>query len=138
MAATEEILALRLGHGENLHEAIAKACGEYGCDSAVVLSGVGMLRSVEFGWFTGSEYLRSALPDTFELASLSGDVSLKEGILYPHLHVVLNRKDHSVVAGHLLGATVDHNLEIFLKPLTTVRLDREFDGWFDALSPVRR
>lgn len=135
---TDELFALRLTEGEELHASIAKACQEYHCDSAVVLGGLGMVRNVTFGWFTGTEYLTETHDEIFELAALSGDVSYKDDTLYPHLHMVVNRRDHSVLGGHCLRAVVDHNMEVFLKPVHSIQFRREFDGWFAALAPAKR
>jgi hypothetical protein len=137
-AHTEEMVALRLSDGEDLHEALSLVCQECFIDSAVITSGVGMVREVTFGWYTGSEYLTESRSETFELLALSGNVSYKGQKLYPHLHGVLSRGDHTAVGGHLLRVVVDHNLEVFFRPLQSILLSRDFDGWFEAIVPIRR
>jgi len=137
-AVTNEIIAMRLSEGEELNRSISQICEENAIDSAVVLAAAGFVRNVTFGWFTGKEYLMETHNEIFELLSLNGDVSYKEGKLYPHIHSVMGRKDHSTVGGHILSAIVDHNLEVFIKPLQSVRLNRAFDGWFEAIVPERR
>ncbi|MCF7936927.1 MAG: DUF296 domain-containing protein [Synergistales bacterium] len=137
-AMSEEIIAIRLTEGEKLHENIARVCEESSVDSAVVLGAAGMVREIRFGWFNGNDYEIKDFDGVFELISLTGDVSIKGQEIYPHLHASFSRPDHSTVGGHVLNVVANNNLEIFLKPLTKIRFAREFDGWFEALVPLKR
>ncbi len=74
-AVTEDMAFLRLSDGEELHRSIATACEEYSMDSAVIIGGLGMASEIVFGWYTGQEYIKERLEGTFEVASLSGDIS---------------------------------------------------------------
>ena len=124
--------------GEELHLSIAAACEEYSIDSAIILGGLGMAREITFGWYTGKEYLRERVEGTFEVASLSGDVSRREGALYPHIHAVFNGMDHASLGGHVLKVVAFHNMEVFIRPLRSIRLNREYDGWLEAIVPEKR
>jgi len=137
-AASEEMLFLRLSDGEDLHRSLATACEEYSIDSAVVITGLGMIRNIIFGWYTGKEYIQENVPGPFELAALSGNISYRGNSLYPHLHAVFNGRDHVATSGHILKACCDHNLEISLLPMKSLRLRRENDGWFEAIVPEKR
>ena len=137
-AITEGEAFLRLSDGEELHLSIAAACEEYSIDSAIILGGLGMAREITFGWYTGKEYLRERVEGTFEVASLSGDVSRREGTLYPHIHAVFNGMDHASLGGHILKVVAFHNMEVFIRPLRSIRLNREYDGWLEAIVPEKR
>ena len=137
-ALTEYEAFLRLSDGEELHASIAAACEEYSIDSAILLGGLGMAKEITFGWYTGKEYVRQRMEGTFEVASLSGDVSRREGVLYPHIHAVFNGMDHASLSGHVLKVVTFHNLEVFIRPLRSLRLNREFDGWLEAIVPEKR
>jgi len=137
-AAGGDMVFIRLSDGEDLHRSISVACEEYGIDSAVVLSGLGMIRNVTFGWYTGSEYIQETIQGPFELSALSGNISYRGNSIYPHLHAVFNGRDHAAISGHILGASCDHNLEIALLPMQSLRLRRENDGWFEAIVPEKR
>ncbi|HBG14717.1 MAG TPA: DUF296 domain-containing protein, partial [Synergistaceae bacterium] len=89
-SVTEDMAFVRLSDGEELHRSISAACEEYSLDSAIIVGGLGMAREIIFGWYTGKEYIRERFEGTFEVASLSGDVSMREGALYPHVHAVFN------------------------------------------------
>ncbi len=137
-AVTEDMAFLRLSDGEELHRSIAAACEEYSMDSAVIIGGIGMAKEITFGWYTGQEYIKERLEGTFEVASLSGDISIREGSTYPHIHAVFNGMDHRTVSGHVLKVVTFHNLEVFIRPLRSIRLNREFDGWLEAIVPEKR
>jgi len=137
-AVTDDMAFLRLSDGEELHRSISAACEEYSIDSAVILGGLGMAQDITFGWYTGGEYIRERLEGTFELTGLSGDVSIREGAIYPHLHAVLNGMDHRSFSGHVLKVVAFHNLEVFIRPLRSMRLKREFDGWLESIVPEKR
>lgn len=137
-AASEQLIAMRLTEGEDIHDSISQVCSENNVDSAVILTGLGMISHITFGWFTGNDYLEQIRDGIFELLALSGNVSYKEGRIYPHLHAIFSDEGHSVEGGHILKATIHNNAEIFIKPLETILLNRRFDGWFNALSPEKR
>ncbi|HCP07508.1 MAG: hypothetical protein XE01_0354 [Synergistales bacterium 58_81] len=137
-SVTEDMAFVRLSDGEELHRSISAACEEYSLDSAIIVGGLGMAREIIFGWYTGKEYIRERFEGTFEVASLSGDVSMREGALYPHVHAVFNGMDHASLGGHVLKVVTFHNLEVFIRPLRSIRLNREFDGWMEAIVPEKR
>ncbi len=137
-ALTEYEAFLRLSDGEELHTSIASACEEYSIDSAILLGGLGMAKEITFGWYTGKEYICERMEGTFEVASLSGDISRREGVVYPHIHAVFNGMDHASLGGHVLKVVTFHNMEVFIRPLRSLRLNREFDGWLEAIVPEKR
>lgn len=137
-AATDEMIALRLSDGEEIMSSLIHVCRENDVDSAVIFSSIGMVSSVVFGWYNGRDYTTETVNEELELCSLSGNISLREGKLYPHLHGVFNRPDHSVLSGHVLQVVPLNNVELFLKPLNTIHLGRAFDGSFEALAPEKR
>lgn len=137
-AASDEIVFLRLSDGEDLHRSLTMACEEYAIDSAVLVSGLGMIRDVTFGWYTGTEYIQETVHGPFELTALSGNISYRGSSIYAHLHAVFNGRDHAAASGHILKACCDHNLEIALLPMQSLRLRRENDGWFEAIVPEKR
>ncbi|MDD3427271.1 MAG: DNA-binding protein [Aminobacterium sp.] len=137
-AATDEMIVIRLTDGEDIHNSINYVCKEQDVDSAVIVSAAGMVSSVTFGWFNGKEYEKVTYNEVMELSALSGNVSYKQAGIYPHLHAVFSRPDHTCLAGHILHTVTFHNIEICIIPLKTLYLNREFDEWFEALAPEKR
>jgi predicted DNA-binding protein with PD1-like motif len=75
----------------------------------IIVTGVGMLRDFEVGWFDKeTKAYRSTVFETpHELLSLNGSVAVAEGEgnVMPHVHASLAGPDHGVVGGHLYKAT---------------------------------
>ncbi len=116
---------VRLQDGENLVEAL-RALGQ---DSALILSGIGMVRETELGYWNGMEYEVHACPDPAELLSLQGNLALDEaGQRIVHAHLLLSGQDGLVRGGHLVRATVHNTIEIGLLPLEGIALERRLES----------
>ena len=116
---------VRLQDGEDLVDALR----ELGSDSALILSGIGMVRDVELGFWNGSEYEIHAYPDPAELLSLQGNLATDDaGQRIAHVHLALSRQDGSVRGGHLVAATAHNTLEIGLLPLEGIAMDRRLES----------
>lgn len=113
---------VRLQDGEDLVDALRGL----GSDSALILSGIGMVRDVELGYWNGSEYEIHSYPDPAELLSLQGNLATDDaGQRIAHVHLALSRQDGSVRGGHLVAATAHNTLEMGLLPLEGIALDRK-------------
>jgi len=44
---------------------------------------------------------------------------------------------HASLGGHILKVVAFHNMEVFIRPLRSIRLNREFDGWLEAIVPEK-
>ncbi|HCZ05562.1 MAG: uncharacterized protein PWP37_498 [Thermotogota bacterium] len=112
----DRVIFIRLDHGEDFYAKLYEAVNDLKIHSAVVLSGIGMLMDVELGWFDvqNQRYERKNFSGAYELLSLSGNLSLKDGQPFFHLHVVLSRPGEPAIGGHLFSASVCNTVEIFL------------------------
>jgi len=120
-AGVREVHLIRLDPGEEVVSAIARRAKDLGVRGAAVfaIGGVSRARVGIFDLEKGA-YKETLVEGFHEVASLIGNVSVKEdGTLFPHIHVVL-ASEGQIVAGHLLEATVEPTLEVFL-----VVLDKE-------------
>jgi hypothetical protein len=123
----DDLLVVRMDDGEDLVETLGKFIGLPEVpETLVVLSGLGMLRQVELGYFTGKGYETHRFMEPAELLSVSGSI-FKRADPFMHLHVLLGFKDASVSGGHLLRARVCNTLEIFLLG-SSIRLGRKQAG----------
>ncbi len=80
-----------------------------------LISGLGALKDVEMGYYElgKRDYIRKTFSEEdYELISLNGNISLKDGKPYCHLHASLGCSDFSVFGGHLFEATVAVTCEI--------------------------
>ncbi len=104
------LIFVKMDKGEDLFSSLEKLIEIYGIKGGTVLSGIGMLRDFEIGYFNGKEYEKKFVEKNHELVALHGSISLEEPRL--HLHVGLAGPDHQIIGGHLFGGKVDPLLEI--------------------------
>jgi hypothetical protein len=119
-----DVVVVRLHDGEDFHGALLAALDRVGLRHGVVLTGLGMLRDFELGWFdVGSrQYMKRTFATPHELVSLSGTVAVTddaEARTMPHLHAALAGHAHAVVGGHLFRATTAVLNEVAVMRLET-------------------
>lgn len=122
----KELIAAVLDDGEHVFGSIERIAGECGTDSAMVLSGIGMLRNAEIGYWNGSEYEASKFSLPHELVSMSGSVANLDGKRSVHLHVTLGGRDHRAIAGHLISAEVNNIVELTMRTFPDGSFGRQF------------
>ncbi|MCK5827942.1 DUF296 domain-containing protein [Candidatus Bipolaricaulota bacterium] len=106
-------------------EALADGLRGLESNSALIVSGIGMVRDIKLGYWNGSEYEAHAYLEPAELLSLQGNLTVDaEGQRIVHVHISISTQDGSVRGGHLIAATVHNTLEMGLLPLASIALDR--------------
>ncbi|WP_048148008.1 PPC domain-containing DNA-binding protein [Palaeococcus ferrophilus] len=90
------------------------------------VSAIGSLRNPKIGYFdeAAGGYNVIELSGTYELVSLSGNVSLKDGEPFAHIHVALGDSDGSLYGGHLVEGEV-FVAEVFIQELLGEILERK-------------
>jgi predicted DNA-binding protein with PD1-like motif len=84
-----------------------------------IVSGIGSIHHAVLGYFdrAGKEYLRRTIEPDCEIVSMLGNIALKEGKAFPHLHVTLGTRDFQAVAGHLFEGKVAATCELRVRAL---------------------
>ncbi len=125
------ILVAKLDDGENLFRSLENIMDEIDYKSAVVLSGIGMLRDFKIGFYNKErgEYEWEEVDEPKELLSLNGSIT-EEGSM--HLHVEVGGRDHDVFGGHLDGGEVYNVAELTLLVFEELTLTREKDEKLDT------
>jgi len=83
------------------------------------ITGIGAVKDVELGFYElhKKDYIRKKFTgDDYELIALNGNVSLRDGLPYIHVHTALGRSDFGVFGGHLFEARVAVTAEIYITP----------------------
>jgi len=124
------MVVLRFDTGEQFPEALGEWCQSENLQSAAILCGIGMLRSIEIGLYDGKEYTRREIEGPSEVLSLQGSVSMKEGIPFVHLHTSVAGHDFSASGGHLFSAEVYMTIELVLMELTPGLVRKPVGGAF--------
>ncbi len=109
------LAALRFEDGDDFLPLFKHTLQEHGISSAVILSGIGMLRGFSIGWLGPEGYEKHDFQDPHELLSLSGTVNVKpDGSVFIHPHVALSNREGNARGGHLFAGTVNNTLEAVL------------------------
>lgn len=112
---------VRLDPGERLVESLRTVAAEAAFSAAAITSGVGMLDGVELGFFDVStdQYKRTVIEGIYDLSSVLGNITRRDGSYVPHVHVVFNDTRHVTYSGHLMEAKCHITAEIFLSLAVT-------------------
>jgi len=127
--AVKRVHILRIDKGEEVVSSIEKACKENGIGAAI-LSGLGLLSRARIAIFDpeAQRYETFDVGEPMELASLTGNVSIKDGKPFAHIHVVLGSQGKTV-AGHLVEGYIGGTGEIAIVELDgELRRDLERGG----------
>lgn len=78
--------------------------------------GIGALTNVEIAYYDlGKEkYLVKKFKEKLEVLSLTGNIAIAKNDRLTHAHIVLGRKNFSVIGGHLISGAVGGTLEVLL------------------------
>ena len=122
----ENTYFLRLTRGEDVFETITSflkqeqiSCGE--------VRAIGSLEKYCLAYYDGKEYLPIQKEEHVELISLMGNISLKDGEPFPHMHAVISGITGSCIGGHvLLGNIVSYVVEVIITKFEET-VERKYD-----------
>lgn len=106
---------LRFLPGEKAMATLLEFCGREGIGYAA-LSGLGAVSGVDLAYFNDQtlEYETHEIAEQLEVIGLTGNVTIKDGAPFAHVHATFGARDLSVRGGHIMEMTVKPNLEIWL------------------------
>lgn len=112
----ENTVFLRLAPGEDVVGSVLKLAEEENIGLAEV-NGLGAIRELEVGVYNTTEkkYYKNHFEGAFEISSLHGTLTTREGDHYLHLHINCGGMDGSVIGGHLNKAIVSATAEIVVR-----------------------
>lgn len=108
-------LFLRLEPGEELIESLRLFACEYRKEIYFVTSGVGMIQGLQLGFFcvNNNDYDITSIDEILDLSSIAGNICIRDGDWWPHVHIVANRPGFSTISGHVISATTHVTIEVF-------------------------
>ena len=109
---------VRLARGDDLLEGLNAAAKNLGYDAATVQI-VGAVERLAVAYYRQDthEYERHEYEAPHEIAGGGGNVSLKEGQPFVHIHVTGSGADGKAVAGHLVDGTRVFMIEAYFRRL---------------------
>ena len=128
-AIDSNVVVLKLTDGDDLFKSLGAATDKYKIYSGIIVSGLGMLREFELGYFEPGGYKTKYFEEPHELVSMTGsivyvDKKHKDDVFMPHIHCAVGDSDHRVWGGHLNKGTVNVVNEITILRLTSTRFTR--------------
>ena len=109
---------VRLNKGENVIESLKELCKKEDILLAEI-TGLGASDKVEIGVFNVNtkEYKTKVFEGMFEITSLVGNVTRKEGEVYLHIHINFGNEDGVVFGGHLVESRISATSEIIVRKI---------------------
>ena len=120
-------LMVRLKCDADLIQSITELARSKGIEAGS-FTAIGALKSARLGFYDqkSHEYREIGIDSACELASCTGNISLKDGVPFAHIHVVLADEAGNIKAGHLLKGVV-FAAEVHLRQLEGPKLERKYD-----------
>jgi len=117
----------RLPTGGDIVESLTAFCRENGVEAGW-LTAIGTVRWAVLGYFDQEQqsYLRIPVDEEMEIVSCQGNVSLKDGQSFVHLHVILSGREGETFSGHLFESEIFVG-EFYLQELEGPALERKPD-----------
>ena len=118
---------MRIDPGEEILEQLKLVAEEEELRLASV-SGLGAVNEFTVGVYktTEKQYLSKRFTGAYEIVSLTGTVTTKDGAFYPHLHMSAGNERGQVFGGHLNRAVVSATAELVLTVIDGT-VERRFD-----------
>jgi len=118
----------RLPKGKDLLEALTEAAAAINATKAHVTV-IGALEKTKLGYYLQDErrYIDVAYDEHVEILCAMGNISLKDGVPFVHLHLTLSRKDCSCLGGHAVAGNIIFAAEACITPVAGDALERGFD-----------
>ena len=124
--ASKELI-VRLKHDADVVQSITELAKNKGIEAGIITA-IGALKRAKLGYYDqkNHEYREIRIDSPHEMASCVGNVSLKDGEPFTHVHVVLADENGNTKAGHLLEGIV-FAAEVQLCQLEGPKLERKYD-----------
>lgn len=118
---------ISLAPGDEINSSFEKLAKIEEIQSAWI-SGIGALTDMEMGYYNidTKDYIRKNYSDDYELTSLSGNITLKNGEVYSHTHITFSDRKFNVFGGHLFKGIISAAGE-FVMTVGEKPLNRKFN-----------
>jgi predicted DNA-binding protein with PD1-like motif len=122
------IFLARLEHGADIISQITNLAEKNGVETGA-LSAIGALSRAKLAYYDqlSHEYGTFSLEEPVELASCSGNISMRDGRPFVHAHAVLSDRTGRTFGGHLTSGTI-FAAELYLEELSGLPLKRVPDS----------
>lgn len=112
----DDTYVVRLNKGEEVIESLKDLCKNENIELAEI-TGLGASNLVEIGVFNVNtkEYNTKIFEGMFEITSLIGNVTRKDGEVYLHIHINFGDEEGLIKGGHLVRSIMSATSEIVVR-----------------------
>jgi predicted DNA-binding protein with PD1-like motif len=113
---TGNVYIIRIDRGEEIVKAVNDICQKENITLGS-LSGLGAVDRAKLGLYSieKQEYIVNEFEGEYEITSLIGNVTTKDGVPYLHMHMTIGDITGAVAGGHLSEAHVSATCEIVIR-----------------------
>lgn len=106
-----------LERGDEIVATLTKFAADHSIYAGTV-TGIGAVKNARLGFFDEEHigYDERSFPQPHQLVSCSGNISLKDGAPFLHLHAVLSGRDMTAFGGHFFEGTISAAGEFTIIP----------------------
>jgi predicted DNA-binding protein with PD1-like motif len=111
---------IRIEKDEEVFPTLIAFCEAHAISNAH-FSGIGAAKEISCGYYALEEkkYYFTSYMDIVEVVSLTGNVALKEGKPFIHMHGLFTDRENKAFGGHIEKMTSGIVLEVVLEPLSS-------------------
>jgi hypothetical protein len=123
----EDKIVFRLEMGEALMESVQKIAASENVKLASI-SGIGACSKIEMGYIDLSikDYVFKIFEGNMEILQATGNITLKDGEPFPHIHISVANEECKAFGGHLNEATISATFEGVMT-IMDHEINREFN-----------
>jgi len=120
-------IVFRLEMGDRLMESAQKIAANENVKLASI-SGIGACSKIEMGYIDLSikEYIFKTFEGNMEILQATGNITLKDGEPFPHIHISVANEECKAFGGHLNEATISATFEGIMQ-IIDYEIHREFN-----------
>lgn len=124
---TNTTIIIRIDKGEDVVKSITEFCTREGIVNAY-FTGIGAVGELKCGYYNLEEkkYYFIDYAQPLEVVSLNGNVMLRDGAPFVHVHGVFTDIENKAFGGHIVEMRVHVVLEVMLTPLQST-IERVLD-----------
>mgnify|MGYP001204600074 CR=1 FL=1 len=110
-------ILLTISKGELINNTFESFCNKHGITFAW-LNGLGALQNPEIGYYSleSKSYHKKTFNGDYELTSLIGNITIKDGKCFSHTHITFSDTNYRVFGGHLFDARITAAGEFIMIP----------------------
>jgi len=119
---------IRLPHGADLLEVLTEQCEQRNIRLGYV-SIIGSVKEATIGYYDQKTriYQNKQVSGGLEITSCTGNISLKDGNIMVHAHILLSDAEGKTCGGHLMSPTTLFAGEALIQELEGNMLERDYD-----------